>query len=67
MRIAQNIANSLGGAAYPAYSLINYDKELKNSMEYVFGNTVIINYLLTKKEQLNNLIYFFSLFVQALK
>lgn len=66
MRIAQNIANSLGGAAYPAYSLINYDKELKNSMEYVFGNTVI-NYFITKKDQFNNLIYFFSLFVQALK
>lgn len=37
---AKKIADSLGGEAAPAYSLIKYDPELQNTMEYVFGGTV---------------------------
>lgn len=44
--MAENIAQSQGGFAIPAYRLVHFDKELTNSMEYVFGNTVKLKYSL---------------------
>eukprot|EP00331_Platyophrya_macrostoma_P021589 CAMPEP_0176454108 /NCGR_PEP_ID=MMETSP0127-20121128/29724_1 /TAXON_ID=938130 /ORGANISM="Platyophrya macrostoma, Strain WH" /LENGTH=68 /DNA_ID=CAMNT_0017843269 /DNA_START=1 /DNA_END=203 /DNA_ORIENTATION=+ len=38
---ARQIAAELQGNAAPAYSLIKYDPELKNSMEFVFGGAFI--------------------------
>lgn len=38
---AKQIAAELNGNAAPAYSLIKYDPELRNSMEFVFGGAFI--------------------------
>jgi len=38
--MASNLAHSMDGFAMPAYRLVTFDKELTNSIEYVFGNTV---------------------------
>jgi hypothetical protein len=54
---ARKIAAELNGQAVPAISIIKFDPELKNSLEYVFGGTVRLT--------LSNLYY--SSFVAPLK
>lgn len=38
--MASEIAASMGGFAIPASRLVSFDKEITNSIDYVFGNTV---------------------------
>jgi len=40
--MAADIAKGMGGFAIPASRLVHFDKEIMNSIEYVFGNTVKI-------------------------
>ena len=38
---AARVAKDIGGLARPAYELINYPKDIENSMMYVFSNFII--------------------------
>ena len=42
------MANSMGGFAIPASQLVRFDKDITNSIEYVFGNTVKLYFFIVQ-------------------
>ena len=40
---ASEIAASMNATATPAMDLISYEEEMRNAMEYVFGNTLVVD------------------------
>ena len=42
-RRASQIANNLGGKAWPAIELVGFDEEIRSAMEYVFGASIVVD------------------------